>query len=521
LVVLEFQGAVKGVQFDRYGAMWLGGVELLRTTTPEPDTGVAQGIAWDIEKDVTEYSSLFSVPSQAALAIPNVVDQTYTGVEYIEARLVFYAASASSPAPLATPLIMPLDDPTSDPFGKMTSNGNSTHLRMAALPAGNIRTAFLDLYASGHSTEEFWYGTDHAYREIDLYIDGVLAGAHFPFPVLYTGGMCPLLWRPLTGILSFDIPAYRFDITPFLGMLNDQRNHTYQVVVVDGDAKGAWYIDGVLVLYKDESSTQLTGALTNHSSRLDPANPFKDPARTVTVQHVRGAGGHGSILTNGTMSYTVTGTLHAVGDSSNSITTSVSGDLRSTNFNQDVVTRGSMLATTSVASYKSNSAADRGAGSTRVSVHEYPYSLVTIEGEDKFTGTFLLNATVNITRRRAETAFASKSILAKGTIGATGTTGDDEQTVVLDVEWENSIQSHAVYNRSETNHTLVYIEEGHSTEDFWIDDGTAGRCYSHAMVADQGFVTSDVHTKGKGNSTAGCQRLGGGRFCGSELCGLP
>jgi hypothetical protein len=185
LVVLEFNGAVKGVQFDRYGAMWLGGVELLRTTTAEPDTGVAKGITWHIEKDVTEYSSLFSRQGiEAALAIPNVVDGSYTGVEYIEAKLVFYAASAINPAPAAMPLVMPIEDPTSDPFGKMTCNGNSTHLRKAALPAGNIRKAYIDLYASGHSNEEFWYATDHAYREIDLYIDGVLAGATFPFPVL-------------------------------------------------------------------------------------------------------------------------------------------------------------------------------------------------------------------------------------------------------------------------------------------------------------------------------------------------
>jgi hypothetical protein len=34
-VVLQFVGEVRGVQFDRYGAMWLSGVELLRTTTPE------------------------------------------------------------------------------------------------------------------------------------------------------------------------------------------------------------------------------------------------------------------------------------------------------------------------------------------------------------------------------------------------------------------------------------------------------------------------------------------------------
>ena len=45
-MVLEWEGAVKGVQFDRYGALWLGEVELLRTTTPEPSP---DGIEWRIE----------------------------------------------------------------------------------------------------------------------------------------------------------------------------------------------------------------------------------------------------------------------------------------------------------------------------------------------------------------------------------------------------------------------------------------------------------------------------------------
>lgn len=40
-VVLELHGAVAGVQFDRFGGLFLGGVELLRLTTPEPSpTGI-------------------------------------------------------------------------------------------------------------------------------------------------------------------------------------------------------------------------------------------------------------------------------------------------------------------------------------------------------------------------------------------------------------------------------------------------------------------------------------------------
>lgn len=47
----------------RFGALFLGPVELLRTSTPEPSQ---HGIRWSVEKDVTRYLSLFlSGPNNA------------------------------------------------------------------------------------------------------------------------------------------------------------------------------------------------------------------------------------------------------------------------------------------------------------------------------------------------------------------------------------------------------------------------------------------------------------------------
>lgn len=48
-VVVEVAGSVAGVQYDRAGALWMGGVELLRMTTPEP---TKNGITWKVERDV-------------------------------------------------------------------------------------------------------------------------------------------------------------------------------------------------------------------------------------------------------------------------------------------------------------------------------------------------------------------------------------------------------------------------------------------------------------------------------------
>ncbi|HEY0688713.1 MAG TPA: peptide-N4-asparagine amidase, partial [Kribbella sp.] len=54
-VVLRMQGSVKGVQFDRLGHITIGGVGVFRTSTPEPS---ADGISWQVEKDVSAYSPL-------------------------------------------------------------------------------------------------------------------------------------------------------------------------------------------------------------------------------------------------------------------------------------------------------------------------------------------------------------------------------------------------------------------------------------------------------------------------------
>lgn len=76
-VVLRLDGKVKGRQFDRLGYLHIGGVEIFRTSTPEPSP---DGIEWSVEKDVTRYSDTFRRGGDVEMLIGNVVDDTYTGV---------------------------------------------------------------------------------------------------------------------------------------------------------------------------------------------------------------------------------------------------------------------------------------------------------------------------------------------------------------------------------------------------------------------------------------------------------
>lgn len=90
------------------------------------------------------------------------VNSQYTGVLYITTSLVFYSDSAvegtveSGSIPDA---IIPLSDPTlsSNPWGYMGIQGNDSKVANFTFPRPDIVGAKLDLYASGHGCEEFWY----------------------------------------------------------------------------------------------------------------------------------------------------------------------------------------------------------------------------------------------------------------------------------------------------------------------------------------------------------------------------
>jgi hypothetical protein len=106
-VVLRLDGKVKGRQFDRLGYLRVGGVEVLRTSTPEPS---ADGIEWSVTKDVTRYSDTFRGPQDVEMLIGNVVDDTYTGVIDVKVTLTFYPAGPHARPAAAPDRVIPLGD---------------------------------------------------------------------------------------------------------------------------------------------------------------------------------------------------------------------------------------------------------------------------------------------------------------------------------------------------------------------------------------------------------------------------
>ncbi|MBA0792000.1 hypothetical protein Gohar_016533 [Gossypium harknessii] len=289
-IVLEWNATCKGRQFDRIFGVWLCGVELLRSCTAEPR---ATGIIWSVKKDITRYSSLLLSNKTQTFAIymGNLVDKTYTGVYHVNVTLYFYpvvekmnlyeekARNLGSGFGSKADLIIPFsrDLPLNDGLWYEIENSTDVKVKEFEIPQ-NVYRAVLEVYVSFHENDEFWYGNlpneyiaannltgfagNGPFREVVVSLDDEVVGAIWPFTVVYTGGINPLLWRPISGIRSFDLPTYDIEISPFLGSLLDGKKHKLSFGVTN--ALNVWYIDANLHLWLDSNSAKTEGKLLQH-----------------------------------------------------------------------------------------------------------------------------------------------------------------------------------------------------------------------------------------------------------------
>lgn len=260
-VVLRLDGAVKGRQYDRIGNVAVGGVTIFRTSSPEPSR---DGIEWHVEKDVTSYAPLFAQPNDAEMFLGNVVDKTYTGIFDVRLRLQFFRADRKHPAARTADIVMPLDglrEEGADTVGKIAIPANSERLLAEVYATG-----------SGGGCEEFWYyavplegywcrNPQGPYREVQVLLDGRVAGIAAPYPHIYTGGWSnPTLWYTIPAPRTFDIQPVRYDLTPFIGVLNDGKAHEMRLHVAGvPEGREGWKLLPNLQIWRD-AGVQRTNA---------------------------------------------------------------------------------------------------------------------------------------------------------------------------------------------------------------------------------------------------------------------
>jgi hypothetical protein len=305
LAVLEWRATCRGVQYDRVFGVWLGGAELLRGCTAEPPIQRA-GVEWTVSKDVTKYASLLAARDSTTLAVylGNIVDQQYTGVFHANVTLHLYFRH---PPPPPQPGLGPADAvvpisrslPLNDGLWFEIENDFDVATASVTVPTNTYR-AVLEVYLSYHSDDEFWYENSAKtgpFREVAVQIDGDLVGVVWPFPVVYTGGINPLLWRPITGIGSFSLPSYDIELTAFLGKLLDGEKHEVAFTVTN--AMDTWFVDANLHLWLDPRGTATAtaaGMVSYDAPPLDtatatlPEGPDNGLYYTTAFRHVSASG---------------------------------------------------------------------------------------------------------------------------------------------------------------------------------------------------------------------------------------
>ncbi|CAD0115492.1 unnamed protein product [Aureobasidium uvarum] len=316
-VVIEWTVTSAGRQFDRLAEMFLGDIEVWRTSTAEP---TASGIIFRYEKDVSMYLSLWKLPQQLIFSLNNVYDSTYTGAFNTTLTATF---SYNSAKPAHADLILPIT-PQLGSTGQpsiFTLPGDSAAVQQT-LPR-NITHATVSIAATGQSNEEFWYtnvlqsdindfeptvGTLLGYgpfREVQLFIDDMMAGVAWPFPIIFTGGIAPGFWRPVVGIDAYDLREYEIDITPFLPYILDGKSHSFSIRVVGMDDNGGngpatlssdsinsyWLVSGKIFLFEGDEDYNGTHTAPTIST---------SPILQTTSNLVSTSNG-----TNTTLSYTV------------------------------------------------------------------------------------------------------------------------------------------------------------------------------------------------------------------------
>ena len=79
---------------------------------------------------------------------------------------------------------------------------------------------------------------------------------------MYTGGICPALWRPLAAPHALSVPPYTFDVTPFVGLFNDGKAHDITVGIASGGRHGAaWYVDATVIATSDSCVAAISSAV--------------------------------------------------------------------------------------------------------------------------------------------------------------------------------------------------------------------------------------------------------------------
>jgi hypothetical protein len=321
---IEFSAKAAGRQFDRLAVMYLGDIEVWRPSTAEP---TAAGIVFTYEKDMTAYLSLWKKPQTVIFDLGNIVNDVYTAPIRTTMHARFWTEKRS---PLTADVILPISAQLGSQGKASAFNTADSNASVVQILPLNTQRAVVSISACGQSTEEFWWsnvlsndtatfkdtvGDFYGYspfREVQLFIDGSLAGVAWPFPIIFTGGVAPGLWRPIVGIDAYDLREPEIDITPFIPLLTDGKAHTFDIKIAGVDNKngtsylvspvgGWWIVTGKIFVYQSKSSSAGVSMYKDHTPPIFTG----DLSISSASSRIQAPSPNGT-MTNSSLAYSVT-----------------------------------------------------------------------------------------------------------------------------------------------------------------------------------------------------------------------
>ncbi|HEY1500184.1 MAG TPA: peptide-N4-asparagine amidase [Acidobacteriaceae bacterium] len=302
----------EGRQFDRTAAFYLGHANIYYGTTAEPRAALSP--SWHVERDVTDLSAIFKSTQTGEANIGNFVGVsggvTYNGIIYANAALEFYPADFRDRAPRTPEIVVPVNGTGGDAGTLNTTTDQIT--QTLNLPK-NVESAYLDVIAQNQSGDEFWYfcvpndqtsnlescgGT--AFRETEIWLDGKPAGVAPAYPWIFTGGIDPYLWEPVTDVQTLEFVPYRVDLTPFAGVLSDGGTHTVAVSVFN--ANSYFLATANLLVFTDHGRGTVTGGVISNTLADAPV-----PVVTENITTGTGPTYTGTIDTSSSREFTIRG----------------------------------------------------------------------------------------------------------------------------------------------------------------------------------------------------------------------
>lgn len=302
-VVLTLNTSVGDFQYDRLAHLFVGGVEIWRTSTIEPNGGVRFSI---FSKDVTPYTSLFQQDTTVLFVLGNIVSATLKGEFAILLTVDLYDSdvpalqsdddtgvqqavsltgaydifSVAKPADKVYPLVAQTN-PSSVPLIDLPRQ--SFNVKLPTISSNTTRLR-LSLFTSGEGNEEFWYtNVLNSYaniypnntmlhhgptRFINVYFNDKRIITQTPHPVIFTGGISPDFWMPIVSNNAFDLKSYDVDVSALLPYLWESSNSTSNSLRVeisngfDGEVGKDWGTSAALLGFESDKVVKSSGTVS-------------------------------------------------------------------------------------------------------------------------------------------------------------------------------------------------------------------------------------------------------------------